>query len=838
MTITEKLKSYLDDVDSHLATACKDYFIKNILGEEDKAIISSFIGDLKIATVFGRSQVGKTTLIIETLGIKEEFKEQLELILRAGRPEGASSTSTAFLYQVSDASNFSLESNDLKIQKNNLSAEDAKKEIYNIRKKIENDKIIFQDIITILIPKNYVEHSDTSIKLVDIPGVESKDRYEYNNLNNLIHKYVIHSSIILVVENVNNITDIEKLRIPGIGSWTIFQRKAILVQTRGFTNESASIFFQEKSKDKISPIDIEEFFEKEILSRNRELRELFSEVRRVIVDVGNSFRSCNDEKFKKSIQLHNQETINYIRSEISKSFSESYSLIDKKMLLDRIVESHKGKINELNKEIYNLEGQIEFSENVLTKIQTDLNSLENDLKSRNDLIDCFGSIVEAVQNIKFFTSEKPQNKSLKDMNSYFDNSMEIFKKNLNDDLDNFLAKLVGYFVPVTLEDVNKSTKKILKKVGSFKISSEKFINETYNGIGDFFLGWFYDYNNENFEKCKKEIIDTFDVLINDIRSDLVDKILQPLEEENNSNIVKLEAQKKENTIHLTRLEKDLSEKKKERKKLNILLYREGEFFDKNKSTIEGLELFVGDFFINYPVKVYSENNKNDSLAKFIEFVILLNLKIKREYYMSDLNITEKEKEEFKTLLTSTLVDPLIKGLKKEIDEAVKSNNGNLSEESDRIIKKIKKNVDELDRLRDDFDHKNSISFEALVERVSLIHQVSVTSKDEFKLLNEQLNHLVASTKKNSDSIVHLENKIKSDLSFELDKISKIEEKFKSFDIVSIKTDIENQQNSFIKGMKYYLLKTVLITLLITVGSVFITLYFVQKYKLIQLLNLN
>ena len=62
----------------------------------------------KLVVVYGKPQIGKTTMILTLLGVDERMQAKLDVILRAGIPQGNSSTSTAIFYVPSDDNLFGI----------------------------------------------------------------------------------------------------------------------------------------------------------------------------------------------------------------------------------------------------------------------------------------------------------------------------------------------------------------------------------------------------------------------------------------------------------------------------------------------------------------------------------------------------------------------------------------------------------------------------------------------------------------------------------------------------------------------------------------------------------
>ena len=88
------------------------YFYKKSISLDSKLLTDKIIkkqyllesNEKKLAILYGKSQVGKTTLILALMGIKSDSFKKVEDILRAGREKGKSSTSIAIKYGYSNDS--------------------------------------------------------------------------------------------------------------------------------------------------------------------------------------------------------------------------------------------------------------------------------------------------------------------------------------------------------------------------------------------------------------------------------------------------------------------------------------------------------------------------------------------------------------------------------------------------------------------------------------------------------------------------------------------------------------------------------------------------------------
>ncbi len=80
------------------AYEANEKFLAKISHQDIKDYISKD-KEKKLAVMYGKSQVGKTTLILALMGAKEDMLARIEKILRAGRDKGRSSTATAMRQQ-------------------------------------------------------------------------------------------------------------------------------------------------------------------------------------------------------------------------------------------------------------------------------------------------------------------------------------------------------------------------------------------------------------------------------------------------------------------------------------------------------------------------------------------------------------------------------------------------------------------------------------------------------------------------------------------------------------------------------------------------------------------
>ncbi len=190
---------------------------------------------------FGKTQVGKTTLILQLMGVASESMAFVSQVLRGGRPKGRSSTSTAMVYSRSLDDNWQI-----KVEGKSSSVdtpEEMESRLAQLRSSMEHGKLAVRNPIQVYLPKNFFEHSrgnELCVNIVDLPGDSPANPIEQMYVNNIAAQYVPNADLILLVGKADDLgfIDPEKLVLPGLGDWRYSPSRFRLITT--FTIQSAS----------------------------------------------------------------------------------------------------------------------------------------------------------------------------------------------------------------------------------------------------------------------------------------------------------------------------------------------------------------------------------------------------------------------------------------------------------------------------------------------------------------------------------------------------------------------------------------------------------------------
>ena len=271
-----------------------DQIKKSLISAKDNRFIQyDYSKENHLVMIYGKSQTGKTTLILNMIGINEEYFKEVYDTLRAGIPHGNSSTSTAIIYAKSNNHQygFSLSKINSVVDKEIEYCNSAEmiSKLENMRKMVEANRANTEDILYIYIPCHYF--TDDAIKydisVMDMPGVESKNQKEKRHVENLMTRYMPISSVCIIVCQSNDIQSLESLELPISIDWKRMSHRFIIAITKAYTNGNTKNDYFEKEQAKRG----QSFFEYVTLSYDNEIKNILGKNNQIEVfpiDVGES----------------------------------------------------------------------------------------------------------------------------------------------------------------------------------------------------------------------------------------------------------------------------------------------------------------------------------------------------------------------------------------------------------------------------------------------------------------------------------------------------------------------------------------------------------------------
>lgn len=190
--------------------------------------------------VYGPTQVGKTTFILNLIGVREDKLEMLSEALRGGQPKGKSATVTATLYQQNIENVFEIIFPN-KIKKICKDCNELEKLLKGFREEITLQNYKLLDEMTIKIPNNFFKKNsvdEEELIIVDLPGNDTKDESEEKHVVRILEKYLILCKTVLIMELSYKINNLFQLSLDSIKDWMNDSVRFFVVLTRAISNHS------------------------------------------------------------------------------------------------------------------------------------------------------------------------------------------------------------------------------------------------------------------------------------------------------------------------------------------------------------------------------------------------------------------------------------------------------------------------------------------------------------------------------------------------------------------------------------------------------------------------
>ena len=193
------------------AFRAEDTFFKNIISVDVKELFQQNSERNVITSLIGRSQVGKTSLILDLLEIDKERIFELYDALRCGSPVGKSATPTAILYTKSENDYFAYKDNNILHER--LTLAELAELLKDLRKKVEDKSYVSEEAVVIKIARIFFSNnlSENHITIIDLPGYGSSNLKERSHVDKIIKKYKSISSLILLIERADNMKSLSKI---------------------------------------------------------------------------------------------------------------------------------------------------------------------------------------------------------------------------------------------------------------------------------------------------------------------------------------------------------------------------------------------------------------------------------------------------------------------------------------------------------------------------------------------------------------------------------------------------------------------------------------------------
>ena len=189
--------------------------------------------------LFGRTQVGKTTLLLHVLGVDEKHLPFVSGILRGGREAGQSSTATAMQYHRAADDQWHLKIG----QRTTLGKRQLVEALASLRECVEKGVPLPYEPVEVGIPRKYFsKQSDERprVRILDLPGDSPRDVQEANHVRHIASRYLPLADLILIVGKLDDLSFLnpKAFTLPGISDWRYTPNRFRIITTFSFSLDS------------------------------------------------------------------------------------------------------------------------------------------------------------------------------------------------------------------------------------------------------------------------------------------------------------------------------------------------------------------------------------------------------------------------------------------------------------------------------------------------------------------------------------------------------------------------------------------------------------------------
>jgi GTPase SAR1 family protein len=194
--------------------------------------------------VYGATQVGKTTLILDVLGVKADSLARVSEVLRGGQALGKSSTASPIRYGRSPDDLWYIDDSV------GLEDEEATRQLGDVRARVESGKAAGFDILNVRIPVSCFgaeedEALNRKLQILDIPGINAINQAEQKQVERIVRKYVTSADLILLVGRSDHLGFLHPnaLKLDVLNDWMLLPNRFRVVLSYTFSPASFKSWF-------------------------------------------------------------------------------------------------------------------------------------------------------------------------------------------------------------------------------------------------------------------------------------------------------------------------------------------------------------------------------------------------------------------------------------------------------------------------------------------------------------------------------------------------------------------------------------------------------------------
>lgn len=488
----------------------KKKFYESLNTPEIKTLFGSLSSQSVVVCVFGKSQVGKTTLILKLSGISDEYFNTVSDALRGGSPPGSPCSPTAIIYKKSDNDYFTYRSPSERIDE--LDDVGISQKLRKLRNSVERGSHTTLESVEIRIPRKYFadENNKVQFTIVDLPGYGSSAEAEHKHTEALFRKYLPLSSIRILIENANNVVSLEKINKSkdelSVIDWHYQPEIYRIILTRSATAESASKAIIENkafSKDSFREI------------YDNLIREKIKNVPKGIavypLEYGESWtkqRNDNSKLFNKCDTIFD-ELIQDLRDDITRSADPDRQLatsFNSYSIAAKIVKDIETRFEE---KICTIRDKIENAKIDLTKCKSQIDRERKYIKKLEEM---------KIHELSFYYEMKkiPSKHTVSKLREYLDDFEDNLKLTLESFLDELSEKAGSEFFKLYNQEYKKTvSERIRYRLKNIRYRLSGHFRESYEVLFQL-KDW-----DEDVASCKSACHNCIDVINNEVLMTIV-----------------------------------------------------------------------------------------------------------------------------------------------------------------------------------------------------------------------------------------------------------------------------------------------------------------------------
>lgn len=210
--------------------------------------------------IFGETQVGKTTLLLDLMGVDPAQMTTISEVLRGGREAGKSATATAMEYVRSPTEDWGLDLPDSTPTQWFDSDEAVSAALGQLRDEMENGQLsAHAQPCIVRIPQRFFDSTPSAahpVRILDLPGDSPANEVEQQHVKGMAQTYLPFADLILLVFKGDGLTDLPTggITVPGIEDWQAMPRRFRVITTHSCSAKSIKELLRSNMRNGI-PID-------------------------------------------------------------------------------------------------------------------------------------------------------------------------------------------------------------------------------------------------------------------------------------------------------------------------------------------------------------------------------------------------------------------------------------------------------------------------------------------------------------------------------------------------------------------------------------------------------